>query len=917
MIQQNGTSPPARANENAASRWLRWSVEAVTLGMVAGSPWAFGCADPPFELYLHIGVGIIGLLWALQMLVEKRAQWQPSAVSFCLLAIFALGLYQLVPLPAWVLRTISPASTELIDRLVPNSPEELPYKLKVDEALSNRQRTLSVYPAATRYALFRLLAVLVLFEAVRNVSANSASFKRLSVCAFLNAIALSFVAILQFVSSSPYLMYWSLTFPVKIFGTFVCRNHFPFYVNIGLGLGLGLFFAAMESEGSFFAKGRRGAHHSRALGYSSADHAPFPKNLLIRLGEWIQALLSNPTALWISAGISIIVCADFLSMSRGGVLALIVAVLGCLIYKSFSLSRRSLSAGLIVMFALAFGLVNWLGWNLVEARYGTILTKDALSNRTPMWLDGLKAFFDAPLFGTGYGTFQYAEPVHRTVVEELIVFFDHAHNDYLEAAVEGGLLRLIVSITAIALVYVAGFRSLRGLAGFRDAEIILGGLVGFTTVVVHSFGEFGLFTPAITVLVAVLVAQILASNVWSLKAATARVPYSSEKAAPYSLRVGGLAPVGAVLLSLLVGATLVMEGWRADRQCRFRNAAERLRDAVPDQSERRIAFLQEALRWGADSAWTQQELGEVYLSVYQNKIETLDLFGGTQAFFGILTPFFAAGPTALEAAATRVAAEPLILKQLAPLYETDIEEKYLGPALRCFVQARDLCPLLARAQLRLVALGAKLNKGDSQREYLERAKLIAGYDPEFWFMGGAVALADDKTDECWPLWKQSLAISKRFFKEILSQSRRYLTPSEMLEKLLPDNPEIIVETANTLLPNPSSPADKAVRADYFNRAVVLLRRHTGEITADGWIARAWVYQEMDQNANAITALRRAITLEPKYENLRIQLARILLRNGDRAQATSEVLTILNREPWNVEANQLKAELSDIANVPPR
>lgn len=927
MTQQNGAAQPARLarrrtdgpvnEEGRASRWLRWAMEAVTLGMVVGSPWAFACADPPFELFLHVGVGVLGVLWAVRTLFLGKLQWQFSGVSLCLIAVFAIGIYQLVPLPAGVLRTLSPAMADLVSRLLPETPEELPYDLKVDGNLAPANRTISVYPAATRYALFRLLAVLVLFESVRNVCANRASLKRLSICAFLNAVALSFVAILQFLSSPPNVMYWSITLPGPIFGPFVCRNHFPFYVNIGLGLGLGLFFAAMDRRGSVGAPRHGGVRRSRTSGYSSTDWLSFPKNLLARLGEWIQALLSSPSALWICGGIAIIVCADFLSMSRGGVLALIAAALAGLAYKSVSLSSLSLSAGVIVMCALAFGLVNWLGWNLVEARYGTILRKDALSNRVPMWIDGFKAFLDAPVFGTGYGTFQYVEPLHRTETEEAIHFFDHAHNDYLEAAVEGGLIRLIATMAAIALVYAAGVRSLRRLAGTREADIVLGALIGFTTVVIHSVGEFGLFTPAITVLVAVLVAQIVTSAEWSLEVAPGRQSPGTTNSFTYSLRLGGLAPVAGVMLALVIGATLVMEAWRADWQGRYRNAAERLRNAVPDESERRIGLLQEALRWGADSAWTQQELGEVYLSVYQNKVDLLDLFGNMQTVFGIITPLLGGGPTALESSAIRTASEPLILTELVPMREAELERNYLAPALRCFVQARNLCPLLSRAQLRLVALGAKLNHGDSPAQYLERTRLIAGYDPEFWFMGGAVALADKKTDECWACWKQSLAISKRFFREILGQGRRYLTPREILEKLLPDNPEIVVEAANILLENSKSPADVALRADYCKRAIMLFRLQTGEITADNLVARAWVYQEMDEENNAIAALRRAMAMEPRYESLRLQLAKVLLRVGDRAQAARELDQVLAREPSNMEAKELGKEILRADNVLPR
>jgi tetratricopeptide (TPR) repeat protein len=248
--------------------------------------------------------------------------------------------------------------------------------------------------------------------------------------------------------------------------------------------------------------------------------------------------------------------------------------------------------------------------------------------------------------------------------------------------------------------------------------------------------------------------------------------------------------------------------------------------------------------------------------------------------------------------------------QLAPSYESAIDRKYLAEALRCFVQARNLCPVLARAQLRLVALAAKLDRADEPSQYLERARVLAGYDPEFWFMGGALALAEKRNEDCWPLWNRSLAISKKHFREILNQARLVIKPQEILDKLLPDSPELIVESANQLLRNPKSEEERAVRAEYFKRAAYLLRQETGEINADGWVVRASVSQELGQDKNAITALRMAMSLDPKYEDLRLQMAKIMFNNGDKPQAMREVLTVLTRQPWNVEALKLRDELTN-------
>ena len=925
MTQLNGTSRSVTSSnhsssrsvgqENTVSRWLRWAIEAVTLGMVVGSPWALGCADPPFEFYLHVCVGIIAVLWAVRMAVQARLQWQFSPVALSLLAIFALGLYQLVPLPRSLLNTISPSSVRLVDSLVPERAEMLPFGLEVDVNLPPPNHALSVYPAATRHALFELLAVLVLFEAVRNVCASRESLARLSVCAFTNAVLLSFVAILQSLSSTPNVVYWYFKVPTNVFGPFLCRNHFPFYVNIGLGLGLGLFFAAMNRQENENVPGARRSRRSRSRTSNVEEYngASFPRRLLIGLSEWIQALLSSPNALWIGAGIAIIVCADFLSLSRGGVLAAVVAFFACLFYKSFTRSGRSLSAGLIIVLGLAFGLVCWLGWDVVEARLGTLLSKDALSNRTPMWLDGLMAFKDFPVFGSGYGTFQYVEPLHRTIADEAVVFFDHAHNDYLEAAVEGGIFRLGAALCAIGFTYVAGMRSLRRLGNGRSAELLLGALVGFTTIVVHSFGEFGLFTPAITVLAAVVVAQICASEVWSKNESPQRAHSNLARATPYTLRLAGLAPVGGLVMALVVAAMLIVEGHRADWQCRFRNAAERLRDAGPDASERRMAFLNEAIRWGPDSAWTQFELGEVYLAAYQSKVDVLDSGRNIQSFFAVTFPASANGLAPLEATAMLAASEPATLAQ----FESEFDQKLLGPALKCFVQARNLCPLLARAQLRLVALSARLKQGDEPSRYLDRARILAGYDPEFWFLGGAIALADKNPEECWPLWKHSLSISDRYFEQILNQSRREISPKLILENLLPDNPKLLVGSALQLLPNPKDEAEKNVRMEYFKRAAALLPLERGEITAEGWLVRASVAQELGQPSKAVIALKRALAMNPKDEvKVRLELAKLLMAGGERAQAMREVANVLTREPWNVDAQKLDKELREASAPQP-
>ena len=62
---------------------------------------------------------------------------------------------------------------------------------------------MSLYPYATQGMAFRLLAVLLLFAAVRNNVASRSALKRLAVVALANAVLLSLFALIQFFTSKP------------------------------------------------------------------------------------------------------------------------------------------------------------------------------------------------------------------------------------------------------------------------------------------------------------------------------------------------------------------------------------------------------------------------------------------------------------------------------------------------------------------------------------------------------------------------------------------------------------------------------------------------------------------------------------------------------------------------------------------
>src|SRR5262249_37125482 len=223
-----------------AGRWCRTAMELVVLALVCLSPWAFGAVHPLFEFALYAGIAVLLGLWAVRVLLEGCLTWKQCPVALCLAGMFLLGLGQLVPLPRSVLARLSPATVRTCDEFLPAAAEVLPGGEPRPPVTAPAGHTLSLYPAATRQAAVRLLAVFLLYVVVRSNITAAAALRRLSVVALANGVLLALFGVAQFLTSPHSMLYWRFETAGQVFGPFVCRNHFPFYLNQCIGLGVGL-----------------------------------------------------------------------------------------------------------------------------------------------------------------------------------------------------------------------------------------------------------------------------------------------------------------------------------------------------------------------------------------------------------------------------------------------------------------------------------------------------------------------------------------------------------------------------------------------------------------------------------------------------------------------------------------------------
>jgi O-antigen ligase len=118
--------------------------------------------------------------------------------------------------------------------------------------------------------------------------------------------------------------------------------------------------------------------------------------------------------------------------------------------------------------------------------------------------DSLKLIAQRPLLGWGLGTFPVVYPSVRSFHTNYRV--NAAHNDYIQAAVETGLVGLLLGLGFAVLLYRNGLRETAGWRTSIGGSVRMAALIGATGILVHSFWDFNLQIPANAALFFVLAA---------------------------------------------------------------------------------------------------------------------------------------------------------------------------------------------------------------------------------------------------------------------------------------------------------------------------------------------------------------------------------------------------------------------------
>lgn len=181
---------------------------------------------------------------------------------------------------------------------------------------------------------------------------------------------------------------------------------------------------------------------------------------------------------------------------RAVALVLAVAQAG-LFVATGSLGASVVAVGLLLTVGIARGVVPVaVGGMGAIGGIAALVAFDPLSEhgRTTLWRAALALWADHPVFGSGVGTFGQAVDAYRT--DLAYVTWDHAHNDWLEWAVETGLVGVAVLVAGV--VWVVRQPAPRSASRARWLQL---GVVG---VAAHATVEFPLHVPGIAMTTAAL-----------------------------------------------------------------------------------------------------------------------------------------------------------------------------------------------------------------------------------------------------------------------------------------------------------------------------------------------------------------------------------------------------------------------------
>ena len=373
------SADPDRSIKNLSTAWtIRVVGEVVLFALGTVSAWLYGGNTPHVEYILNLGIFVLVGLWLAYGAVSRHWRVKFDLISGCLLGLVVLSFVQLVPLPLDAVRLFCPARAELYEFLMPVQAERL--VSESDPAtIRPAMIPITVDATATKLLLGRLLSIFAVYTVLRSWLVSRTFVQKLLWVLIANGTALAVLALGQFFSSPHNLMYWSIDVGNNIYGSFVCRNHFPDFLAWSIGAAIALVLTPNDKDKEI---GGSTANTQQQLSVKPR----FFESLLDLLAAPLK-LLDRPATLIPAICLGVMLVSVPISLSRAGLVSYLVAGMSVWLLGRVSKPTGNGIVGwaLTVAGGSALALLLLFGVGPIASRFSDIMGRRW--RQPPRWME--------------------------------------------------------------------------------------------------------------------------------------------------------------------------------------------------------------------------------------------------------------------------------------------------------------------------------------------------------------------------------------------------------------------------------------------------------------------------------------------------------------------------------------------------
>ncbi len=427
------------------------------------SPIPFGCVGRVFSPLFYILILVLSL-FAMRQAEKQLHILFEKKIRLLFYGFLGFLAFQIVPLPLFLLKIFSPRTAQSLTQLKDQVPGFFP---------------ISMVPFETVVFAFKFLVFALFFWVMINIKFEKKDITSIIKTLILSSILQVILGLVKYLQGNKFFFLFfheiDKNEPLSFLtGTLGNSDHFAFYLEMILPLVLALFFLKLQ----FFESGE-----------SLRE-------------KFLSAMDENKSVIAYFAGPVLLGAGIILTGSRSGIMTMFFSFLVFGQLSFYLRQRRSVRKKLkFFLIGITFVVLFIGAQNTVNKFLSTGIES---SGRFLRWPATLSMARDFPIFGSGFGTYRYTYFLYDTA--EGGRWSTHAHNDYLEAAAEGGVIGSLLFFLLIGMVI---YSIVKMWMSRRHPEVKIIGIGIITSLFAaafHSIFDFSLHIPSnVFVFVLVLV----------------------------------------------------------------------------------------------------------------------------------------------------------------------------------------------------------------------------------------------------------------------------------------------------------------------------------------------------------------------------------------------------------------------------